>query len=70
MNAVPREVEESAAPAAKQDIGDALRRGTRMKDRAIGREIPVKATSEESGRSERSCLRELLSPPDVYLYLN
>lgn len=47
VKVVPRLVEQSAAPAAKACRGVALERDCRVKERAIGKPIPVAATATE-----------------------
>jgi hypothetical protein len=47
VNVVPRLVEQSAAPAAKAWSGVAEARDRRLKESAIGKIMPVKATAIE-----------------------
>jgi hypothetical protein len=63
VKVVPRDVEQSAAPAANAWRGVALRREIRIKERAIGAETPVAATRLESARLERRVRRFVESPP-------
>lgn len=61
---VPKEVAERAAPAAKDWRGVVPGRKNRsVKEREIGRRIPVVATAAERGRLERRGAREVESPP-------
>lgn len=50
VKVVPKLVEQSAAPAAKACMGVAPTRGSKTKERAMGKEIPVIATATERKR--------------------
>ena len=63
VNVVPRLVEHSAAPAAKDCIGVASAMGPRMNDRPIGAAMPVMATHVERRRFAFKLLMDVDSPP-------
>lgn len=63
VKVVPKEVEQSAAPAAKACNGEALRRPCREYDSPIGTAMPVKAIQVESSRLALSDGNEVCSPP-------
>ena len=63
VNVVPRLVEHNAAPAANAWRFDAPAKALRMKDSAIGTQMPVRATRMDK---KRFALREVMdvdSPP-------
>ena len=63
VNVVPRLVEHSAAPAAKDCIGVAPTIGPRMNERPIGAAMPVMATHVERRRFAFMLLMDVDSPP-------
>jgi hypothetical protein len=60
---VPRLVEQRAAPAAKDSSGVACRRGWRVNERAMGREMPVRAMRLERMRLALREGKEVERPP-------
>jgi hypothetical protein len=60
---VPRDVEARAEPAANACRGEAPRRGTRTKERARGRAMPVRAIRRETGRRGMRVGSEVVRPP-------
>lgn len=63
-NVVPKDVAESAAPAAKDWRGVVPGKiKISVKERDIGKMIPVVATATDRGRLERRGAREVERPP-------
>jgi hypothetical protein len=63
VSTVPREVEESAAPAAKEWRRGKDASGVRMKLSAMGVRSPVRATHVDSGRSAVRVESDVDAPP-------
>lgn len=63
VKVVPREVEQSAAPAANACTGESGIRPRRTKEMPMGAAMPVRATPEERDRFAFKALKLLEIPP-------
>jgi hypothetical protein len=67
VNVVPKDVEQSAAPAAKACTGVIGRNPSRAKERPTGAAMPVMATAVERKRLALRALKSLDRPPSRYI---
>lgn len=63
VNVVPRLVEQRAAPAGNDCSGVALARPSKENEKAIGKQIPVKATPADSAKFDLTAWKDVERPP-------